>query len=509
MTDKPLDTDVLVVGAGPTGLLLAAELAQAGVATTLVERRDTESNLTRAFAVHARTLELLDARGIADELIASGVTIGDIRLFGHTDLNLTRLPTRFPYVLATPQYETERVLRERAEATGVQQRSGTELIRLRQYPDRVEADLRTQDGAVHTERASYVVGTDGVHSTVRRQLGLPFAGRASVMRSVVLADVKLAETPSEGFTVEGRGDGFAFIAPFGDGWYRVITWNRHRQLPDDAPADLDEVREDTRRVLGTDYGMHDARWLSRFHNDERQVPRYRAGRVLVAGDAAHTHSPAGGQGMNVGLQDAFNLGWKLAAVVHGRAHETLLDSYDAERRPVGRRVVRMTGALARLVVLPTAPLRALRGLVGDTALRIGPVTDKAAGAVSGIAVRYPAPPGAHPWVGSRAADLPLSRDESASRLYEALRTGRFVLLATNRPELEQYAGTASAFDVQVHRVTQEHAAAVPALILVRPDGYVAWAADQPDPTTDDHGLTSALKSWCGDPIRQASASPSE
>ncbi|MFC8519757.1 FAD-dependent monooxygenase [Streptomyces sp. NPDC057257] len=494
MTDKTPDTDVLVVGAGPTGLLLAAELAQAGVAATLVERRAEESNLTRAFAVHARTLELLDCRSLADELIAGGVTIDSVRLFGRADLDLGRLPTRFPYVLVTPQYETERVLRERAQALGVDVRPGTELVSLRQDSDGVDAELRTPDGSLRTERAAYLVGTDGVHSTVRRQLRMPYVGRSSVMRSVVLADVRLAEPPSQVLTVNSSGDGFAFVAPFGDDWYRVITWNRRRQLPDDAPVDLDEVREDTRRVLGTDFGMHDARWMSRFHNDERQVPCYRQGRVLLAGDAAHTHSPAGAQGMNTGLQDAFNLGWKLAATVRGDADEALLDSYDAERHPVGREVVRMTGMLLRLVVLRARPLRALRGLVGGSALRVPAVADKVAGALSGIAIRYPSPLGAHPAAGARAPDLPLSHEDGPSRLHEALRTGRFVLLVSD--DGQSYTGEVEGYDVDVHPVAEPRATAVPPLVLVRPDGYIAWATDQQDPAHRGRELTAALEHWC-------------
>ncbi|MHC3467378.1 FAD-dependent monooxygenase [Streptomyces sp. 7R007] len=501
MTRTAPDTDVLVVGAGPTGLLLAAELAAAGADTTLVERRTEQSGLTRAFAVHARTLEVLDARGTADELIARGTPIDTVRALGGADLDLTRLPSRFPYVLAVPQYETERVLRERAEAVGARVRWGTELVSLRQDDTGVEARLRARDGEERTLRAAYLVGTDGVHSTVRRDVGMPFPGRSSVMRSLVLADVRLAEPPPDVFTVDGTGDGFAFLASYGDGWYRVITWYRHRQLPDDAPVTLEEVREDTRRVLGTDFRMHDARWLSRFHNDERQVPHYRQGRVLLAGDAAHTHSPAGGQGMNLGLQDAFNLGWKLAATVRGHADETLLDSYHAERHPVGRQVVRMTGALARLAVLRPAPLDVLRDLAARTALRLGPVTDRAAGAVSGIAVRYPAPPGAHPATGARVPDLPLSGAQAPRRLYEALRTGGFVLLTTDPAApvpLEDRAGL-----VDVHTVASARAAAVPPLVLVRPDGYVAWATDTTDPAGRRRELGAALDHWCGARVARA------
>jgi hypothetical protein len=208
--------------------------------------------------------------------------------------------------------------------------------------------------------------------------------------------------------------------------------------------------------------------------------------------------------MNTGLQDALNLGWKLAATVHGRADDALLDSYEAERHPVGWRVVRMTGALVRILVLRTAPLRTLRGLLGGTALRVGPVADTAARALSGIGIRYPAGPGEHPSAGARAPDLPLSGGTTVGRLYEALRTGRFVLLATG--SLETYAREEEAYDADVHRVAEERAAAVPSLILVRPDGYIAWATEQPDPTRRRHELTAALEYWCGRWARQAATS---
>src|SRR6266545_7443530 len=309
-------TEVLVVGAGPTGLLLAGDLARAGVAVTLLERRTDTSNLTRAFAVHARTLEELDARGVADELIDTGRRVSSVRAFGKAGVKLSRLPTRFPYVLLTPQYETERVLERRARELGAEIVYGADLTGLRQNGDGVTADVRSADGSPDTWRASYLVGADGVRSTVRHALGLSFPGHSAV-KSMMLADVRLAENPKDVLTANGAGAGFAFIAPFGDGWYRVIAWHRGNELPDDAPVDLEEIRAVTRAALGTDYGMHDARWLSRFHSDERQAPHYRVGRVFLAGDAAHVHSPAGGQGMNTGLQDAANLGWKLAAVLRG------------------------------------------------------------------------------------------------------------------------------------------------------------------------------------------------
>src|ERR687884_906498 len=328
-------TEVLVVGAGPTGLMLAGDLARAGVDCTVLERRAEESNLTRAFAVHARTLEMLDARGLADDLVTTGARVGALRVFGKLEVDLSRLPTRFPYVLVTPQYQTEGVLEERASALGAQIVRGAEGVGLRQDNDGVELDVRYKDGTSGTQQAAYAVGADGVHSKVRQTLDLPFPGH-SVVPSVMLADVQLGEAPEEVLTANAAGEGFSFLAPFGDGWYRVIAWDRRRQLPDDAPLELEEIRDITQRVLGTDYGMHDPRWMSRFHSDERQVTHYRVGRVFLAGDAAHVHSPAGGQGMNTGLQDAANLGWKLAATVRGWAPPGLLDTYDDERHPAGR-----------------------------------------------------------------------------------------------------------------------------------------------------------------------------
>lgn len=276
--------DVLVVGAGPTGMLLAGDLAAQGLSVTLVERRPQETgNMTRAFAVHARTLELLGTRGLADELIATGTLLTRLRLFGRLSLDLSRLRTRFPYLLITPQYEVERLLERRARTAGVTFRYGTELLGLSQSADRdtVTAEIQDTDGTRSTLEATYLVGTDGVRSAVRHTLGLPFPGE-SVIRSIVLADVRLAEEPPSLLTVNGVGDAFAFIAPFGDGWYRVMGWNRTRQASDSEPVELDELRETARLAFGTDYGMHDPRWISRFHSDERQVPAYRTGRVFLA-----------------------------------------------------------------------------------------------------------------------------------------------------------------------------------------------------------------------------------
>jgi 2-polyprenyl-6-methoxyphenol hydroxylase-like FAD-dependent oxidoreductase len=465
MTDE-----VAIVGAGPTGLLLAGDLAAAGVPCTVFERREGASNLTRAFGVHARTLELLDARGLADELLGTGRTVDRFRVVGGAVLDLSWLPSRFPFMLVTPQYNVERLLERRARALGARIVEGVEVTGLRQDADGVELEIRAGESGTQRRRAAWVVGADGVRSTVRRAIGLGFPGRSAV-QSMMLADVRLSDPPRQALSVAAGADGFALVASFGDGWHRVIAWARAHQLPDSAPVDFDELRDTTRRVYGTDFGMHDPRWTSRFHSDERQAPRYRSGRVLLAGDAAHVHSPAGGLGMNAGLQDAANLGWKLAAEAKRRAPAGLLDSYHAERHPVGRSTVRMSATMLRLALARSRVLRATRGPLAAVVTGIPALNRRVTGFVSGIAIAYP--DGAR-----RAPDLPLA---GGGRLYEALRAGRFVLLAPTGEGVP--GGWADRVD-QVRSGGDR--------LLVRPDGYVAWSAGDGDPR-------AALARWCGPP----------
>jgi 2-polyprenyl-6-methoxyphenol hydroxylase-like FAD-dependent oxidoreductase len=474
--------DVLVVGAGPTGLLLAGDLVEAGARTVLLERRARESNLARAFAVHARTMEQLRIRGSADELAATGTTIRELVLYGRAAIDLSRLPGRFPSLLITPQSRTEEVLTRRLHRLGGSITGGSEVTGLIQDPTGVRVRVRTADGAERHYRASFVVGADGVHSAVRAALGLPYPGR-SVVRSLMLADVRLAAPPADVLTVNGVGDAFAFIAPFGDGWYRVFAWNRRHQVDDTVPVELSEVRHATRRALGTDFGMHSPRFLSRFHSDERQVPSYRVGRVFLAGDAAHCHSPAGGQGMNTGLQDAANLGWKLAAAVAGWGSDDLLDSYHGERHPVGRQVLRTSGLLVRLALVRPRLGRVARNTIVSALLGIPPISARAASSISGIGVRYPVPAGSDPQVGTRAPDVAL-RD--GRTLYEALRGGRFVLLghaAVDPPGPVDLAEPDTAHER--NRLT-----------LVRPDGYVGWA-----------GTADQFPSWAHAYFRDATGRP--
>lgn len=442
-----METTVAIVGAGPTGLLLAGDLAQAGVDVTVLERRDTDSNLTRAFGVHARTLEHLDARGLADELLDQGARVDRLSLFDSIKIDLSRMPTRFPFLLITPQYNVEQLLEKRATAAGARIVRGAAVTALRQDADGVE--LTT---AGDTVRADYVVGADGVHSAVREALGLPFPGK-SVLTSIMLADVRLAEPPPDVLAVNAVGDAFAFVAPFGDGWHRIFAWDRRNQLPDTAPVTLDDIREVTRRALGTDFGLQEARWMSRFHSDERQAPHYRVGRVFLAGDAAHVHSPAGGQGMNTGLQDAANLGWKLAATAAGWAPEGLLDTYEGERHPVGKLVLRSSGTIIRMAMVRTRAGRLARNVIGGAALSLPPVARKAAGTLSGIGIDYPHAP--------RAADVALL---DGRRLYEVLRDGKHVLVAP--ASAERHLGG--------RVVPAPPAEPTSTWTLVRPDAHVAW-----------------------------------
>ncbi|WP_112140265.1 FAD-dependent monooxygenase [Glycomyces dulcitolivorans] len=453
MSDQQ-QTEVIVVGAGPTGLLLAGDLAEAGVQVLVLEKRGAEiSNLSRAFAVHARTLEVLDARGLTDDLFAlGGNRLGELFLFGRAKVKLSGLDTRFPEVLMTPQYNVERVLRERAAAAGAEFRFGHKVTGIDQAGGRV---------TVHTDHgdftAPYVVGTDGVRSAVREAVGIPFPGEA-VLESMMLADAVLDEPPAHSPSVGSANGAFCFIADFGDGTWRVIAWNAADQQGDDVPVETPEIRTALKLAFGTDFGMHEPSWSSRFHCDERQAPTYRSGGVFLAGDAAHCHSPAGGMGMNTGIQDAANLSWKLAAVLRG-ADAALLDTYEAERHPVGEMVLRSSGRIIRVAANKSKVMKVVRGAVLGTAMRFDTVQHKVTGLISGIDVHYPHAHGEHRLVGTRAEDVDLA---DGSRLYEALRGGRFVVLDGTEPTAA--VDVASAEPDGLTRV-------------VRPDGYIGWVGE--------------------------------
>jgi 2-polyprenyl-6-methoxyphenol hydroxylase-like FAD-dependent oxidoreductase len=472
---------VVIVGAGPTGLLLAGDLAEAGVDVLVLEKRGADlSNLSRAFGVHARTLEEFDARGLAEELIAfGGAQLPGIRLFNRVTLHLADLESRFPYLLMTPQFNVEKVLLRRALDAGVEIRYGHKVTGIDQADGRVT--VRTDRGDVE---AVYAVGTDGVGSAVRQAIGMPYPGE-SVLKSIMLADVKLAEPPAESPAIQGVNGAFCFVATFGDEYWRIFAWNSADQRSDDEPIELEEIKEATRLAFGTDFGMHDPRWISRFHSDERQVPSYRDGNVFLAGDAAHCHSPAGGQGMNTGLQDAANLSWKLAAVLRG-ADPALLDTYNAERHPIGEWVLEWTRA--QVALMRTDPQsRALREVVTEL-LSTTDGTTAVVKRISGVWQRYDLP-GDHDLIGRSVPDLPLADGTSVA---DHLHDGRALLLdladdAALRKAAAGYADRAVVLTTFSPEWTEGGA------ILVRPDGITAWVGSDPS------GLESALATWLGDP----------
>jgi 2-polyprenyl-6-methoxyphenol hydroxylase-like FAD-dependent oxidoreductase len=450
---------VLVVGAGPTGLMLACELALGGSPVTLLEERTSTPNITRAFAVHARTLELLDGRGLADELLSRGVQVHEVAPPGGATLDLRELPTRFGMVLMVPQSGTEHLLEARAAELGVQVRRGAQVVGLRQDGNGVTVELAGGESV----SAEYVVGCDGAHSTVRRLVGIDFVGK-QYETHILLADVRLASPPEETLFARTGTEGVVLFVPFGDGWFRAIAWDRLReQTPLEEPVTLDEMRDAFSRIAGDDFGMSDMRWSSRFLSERRQARHYRSGRVFLAGDAAHVHSPLGGQGMNTGLGDAFNLGWKLASAVRGRAPSWLLDSYERERHPVGAAVLRLTDAFNQ-IVLSSAATRRVRVLVLGAVLRIPRTRRFVAERLSGIGIAYPRSKDEDWLVGRRMADV----DCDGTRLYELLRTGKFVLV------------TAAPVDVGdqdvIHAIDDRPE--LPDAVLVRPDGYVAWASER-------------------------------
>jgi 2-polyprenyl-6-methoxyphenol hydroxylase-like FAD-dependent oxidoreductase len=463
---------VAIVGAGPTGLALAGELGLAGISCCVLERRTEEPNLTRAFAVHARTLELLDARGLADQLVAKGIPVTRVAPAPGATLDLSGLPSGYQMVLIIAQSGTERLLEQRAREHGVQIARGAEVTGLSQSEHEVSLELANGQ----TVTADYVVGTDGAHSTVRTLIGTDFVG-AQYETHIMLADVRLASSPGETLFGMSSPEGLTLFVPFGDGWFRAIVWDRTREkVPLAEPITLAELRDSFHRIAGDDYGMGEPRWSTRFLSERRQARHYRSGRVFLAGDAAHVHSPIGGQGMNTGIQDAMNLGWKLAAVLRGSASPDLLDSYEKERHPVGESVLKLTDALYKLVLSGSRLGLALRQNVIRLVTRIGPARRQIAMRLTGLGIAYPAPAGAHKLTGQRMPDF----SAGGQRLYEVMRSGQFVL-ACDSPDLGAFAGRVGVIG---------RAPGYPAAVLVRPDGYIAWAAS--DPRTIQSGLSALL-----------------
>ncbi|AXJ08633.1 hypothetical protein CFN17_02590 [Arthrobacter sp. PM3] len=491
--------DVVIVGSGPTGMMLAGELRLAGADVVVLERRESQ-DLTgsRGGGIHSRTIELLDQRGIAGRFLAEGKTM-QAATFGGTALDLSRLPTRHPYTLALFQNHIERLLLQWAGELGVPVRHGTEVTGVAHS----DAGVDVQLAAAGPLRARYVVGADGGRSVLRRAADIGFAG-PDATRSSLIAEVEVTgELPKAG-KIDSRG--VHGLHAMGDGTVRVVV--TEAELGPATEPTLAELRRALVEVFGTDFGVHSPRWLSRFTDATRQAVSYREGRVLLAGDAAHVHSPTGGLGIGLGLQDAVNLGWKLGQVVLGISGEELLDTYHAERHPAGARALKYT--MAQSLFQKADPRQeALRDLL-DEVLRVDGAGTPIAALITGLDVAYDLGAG-HPLLGRRMPDLDIVTPDGPVRVFELLHQARPVLLEFGGPELDAAAwtGPAQTGPAQTGRVRHVQAkydgawelpvlgeVAAPTAVLVRPDGYVAWVGED-----SAGGLTEALATWCGTAAR--------
>ncbi|MFI9815567.1 rifampin monooxygenase [Saccharothrix variisporea] len=469
--------DVIIAGAGPTGVMLAAELRLHGVGVVVLDKEPEPTKVVRGLGLHARSLEVLGQRGIVDRFLAVGKQhpVGGF-FAGIAKPQPDRLDTTHPYVLAIPQTTTERLLTERALELGTDIRRNRALVGLTQDDHAVTAEL--SDGT--TLRARYLVGCDGGRSAVRKLLGIGFPGEPA-RKEWVLGEVRVTtphdELMASVMELHKTRHGFGAI-PLGDGVYRVGAPALDVAEDRTVPPTLDELKDAVRAVAGTDYGVHSPRWLSRFGDATRLADRYREGRVLLAGDAAHVHPPLGGQGLNLGIQDAVNLGWKLAGTLAGWAPPDLLDTYEAERRPVAADVLDNTRAQVLLTTHEPGP-RAVRRLLAEL-MEFEEVNRFLLEKVMATAIRYDFG-GDHHLVGRRLPDLPLK----TGRVHDHLHTARGVLLdQTGRLSV---AGWADRVD---HVVEVSEELDVPA-VLLRPDGHVAWVGD------DQRDLLDHLPRWFG------------
>lgn len=477
---------VVLAGGGPTGLMLAGELALAGVDVAVVERRaDPVLAGTRAGGLHARTLEVLDQRGIVDRFLSQGKTM-QIVGFNMVPLDMSDFPTRHPYGLALTQNHIERILAEWVDGLPVTFYRGREVTGFTQ--DTSGVDIALSDGG--SLRAEYLVGCDGGRSLVRKTAGIDFSGWDATT-SWILAEAEYAEEPKWGFHHDALGT--HGIRKLETGQMGVVL--TERQVGTSGEPTLAEVREALIAVHGTDFGIRNPTWLSRFTDMARQAAAYRDRRVLLAGDAAHVHAPIGGQGLNTGVQDAVNLGWKLAQVVKRTSPETLLDTYHAERHPVAARVLRNTMAQSALR-RPDAHTKALGDTVAEL-VRMEEPRKHIAAEMSGLGIQYALGEG-HPLLGRRMPDLDLVTKTGPMRVYTLLHKARPVLLnlgKTGGIDIARWADRVQLLDVKYVGTWELPALGVvsaPTAVLVRPDGYVAWVGDR-----SQAGLTEALAAWFG------------
>jgi 3-(3-hydroxy-phenyl)propionate hydroxylase len=480
---------VVIAGGGPTGLMLAAELALARVDVAIVERRPNQDLAgSRAGGLHARTIEVLDQRGVADRFLSQGKVM-QVAGYAMIPLDISDFPLRHNYGLALTQNHIERILAAWVDELAVPIYRGREVTRFAQ--DDTGVDVELSDG--RSLRAKYLVGCDGGRSLIRKHAEIAFPGLDPSV-SYLIAEVDMSDEPAWGVRVGEKG--INALGKLEEGKRVRIVLIEPHVMQGDEPT-LDDLREALIAVYGTDFGVHNVTWLSRFTDMARQAASYRARRVLLAGDAAHVHSPAGGQGLNTGVQDAVNLGWKLAQVVNGTAPDGLLDTYQAERHPIGARVLKNTLAQTALG-RGDERTKALHEKMSEL-LKLDEPRKRYAAMMSGLDIHYDLGEG-HPLLGRRMPDLDLVTESGPQRLFTLLHAARPVLLNLGEPgafDITPWADRVRLVDARyagVWELPVLGAVSAPTAVLIRPDGHVAWVGDG-----TDQGLRDALTTWFGPP----------
>ena len=480
---------VVIAGGGPTGMMLAAELALAKVDVAIVERRPNHVLAgSRAGGFHSRTIEVLDQRGVAERFLAEG-QVAQAAMIGTTVLDMSDFPTRHPYSLGIWQNNIERIMAAWVAELPVRMYYGCEVTGFAQ--DDTGGDVELSDG--RSLRAQDLVGCDGGRSVIRKAAGIEFPGWDAT-RSNLIAEVEVTEEPPRGIRNDATGVHGLHRMEDGKTVRVVVT---EQQLGPGSDPTLRDLSDALITVFGTDFGVHNPTWISRFTDMTRHAAAYRAGRVLLAGDSAHVHYPAGGQGLSLGVQDAVNLGWKLAQVVNGTSPERLLDTYQDERHPVAARALQHTMAQTALQ-RQDVRMKAVVEMVSELASMDEP-RKRLAGIVSGLDIHYDLGEG-HPLLGRRMPDLDLVTANGALRVFELLHDAKPVLLNLGEPggfDITPWAERVQLIDatyVGTWELPVLGEVSAPAAVLIRPDGYVVWVGDGAD-----SGLREALTTWFGSP----------
>ncbi|MFE0106896.1 FAD-dependent oxidoreductase [Streptomyces sp. NPDC059009] len=503
--DTPVDTDVAVVGGGPVGMLLARELALHGIRTTVLEKLPAPTGESKAGTLHARSGQTLNRRGLLEAVQpgrpAPRAVGGPVpfHFAGMFDLDLAAVVDEGPVIIGSPQAWAQEVFGDDAQRLGATVRRDSEVVGLGEEPDHVRLTVRSGNGDARTLTARWVVGADGARSAVRRLSGIPFTGTPAGVGALI-GEVRLLDprTAPQGWQRNSRGWTLVWLNPFGHS--RVCTYDfRGPHADRQAPVGLEEFRAEVERIAGRPVPMESPSWLTRFSDAALQAERYRSGRVLLAGDAAHVHFPAGGQGVNLGLQDAVNLGWKLAAEVRGWAPPELLDTYHDERHPVAAAVLDNVRAQVALMD-PSPRMDALRDLFAEL-MRMDEVNTRLSGMISGTDVAYDLGSVSGALAGRFAPDLSLKSGAGATSLAELLHSARplLLLLAENPALAEVVRPWADRVDAVTATADQGLGADA---LLIRPDGYVAWSARGTDGDTES--LRRALTRWFGAPAAEVS-----